>query len=61
VRILSEAAIETFESCRGGEGHAYPEPTVRFHGERGEGFKGAGDSFTMALECFEPAKDMARE
>ncbi len=39
VRILAEAGIETFESCQGGEGHAYPEPTVRFHGERGEGFK----------------------
>ena len=39
VRILAEAGIETFESCDGGEGHAYAEPTVRFHGERGEGFK----------------------
>lgn len=39
VRILADAGIETFESCQGGEGHAYPEPTVRFHGERGEGFK----------------------
>jgi hypothetical protein len=39
VRILNEAGIETYESCEGGSGHAYPEPTVRFHGERGEGFR----------------------
>jgi hypothetical protein len=29
VRILREAGVETFESCEGGERHAYPEPTVR--------------------------------
>jgi hypothetical protein len=39
VRILNEAGIETYESCEGGSGHAYPEPTIRFHGERGEGFR----------------------
>ena len=47
VRVLAEAGIETFESCEGGEGHAYPEPTVRFHGERGEGFR----ALAVALEC----------
>ena len=39
VEILVEGGIETYESCEGGPGHAYPEPTVRFHGERSEGFK----------------------
>lgn len=39
VEVLMAAGIETFESCQGGEGHAYAEPTVRFHGERAEGFK----------------------
>jgi len=39
VEILSEGGIETYESCQGGPGHAYFEPTVRFHGDRGEGFK----------------------
>ena len=39
VLALNEAGIETFESCHGGKGHAYPEPTVRFHGNRSEGFK----------------------
>jgi hypothetical protein len=39
VRVLQAAGIETFESCEGGVGHAYPEPTVRFHGGKGEGFR----------------------
>jgi hypothetical protein len=36
---LRDAGIETFESCEGGPGHAYLEPTVRFHGDRSEGFR----------------------
>lgn len=39
VEILVEGGIETYESCESGPGHCYPEPTVRFHGEREEGFK----------------------
>jgi hypothetical protein len=39
VLVLNAAGIETFESCEGGEGHAYPVPTVRFHGDRSEGFR----------------------
>lgn len=39
VRVLAEAGVETFESCQGGEGHAYAEPTIRFFGERAEGFR----------------------
>jgi hypothetical protein len=39
VMTLSDAGIETFESCEGGAGHAFSEPTVRFHGDRGEGFR----------------------
>ncbi len=39
VITLTESGIETFESCEGGVGHAYPEPTVRFHGEKSEGFR----------------------
>lgn len=34
-----EAGIETFESCEGGQGHAFPQPTVRFHGYQEEGFR----------------------
>lgn len=32
VEILNNNGFETFESCEGGEGHAYFEPTVRFFG-----------------------------
>ncbi len=39
VAALRESGIETFESCEGGNGHSYPEPTIRFHGDRSEGFK----------------------
>lgn len=39
VEVLRREGVETFESCQGGEGHAYPEPTVRFHGDRAEGFR----------------------
>lgn len=39
VLALMAAGIETYESCEGGTGHAYPEPTVRFHGGVGVGFR----------------------
>lgn len=39
VHALADAGVETFESCEGGAGHAYAEPTVRFHGDRAEGFR----------------------
>ena len=39
VEILRAQGVETFESCEGGEGHAYPEPTIAFHGEPYAGWK----------------------
>ena len=39
VQALVDSGIETYESCEGGDGHAYPEPTIRFHGDHSEGFK----------------------
>ena len=42
VVALHNAGVETFESCEGGEGHAFPEPTIRFHGGIAEGFKAFG-------------------
>ncbi len=39
VEILVRNGVETFESCEGGEGHAFYEPTVRFHGNHAEGFR----------------------
>lgn len=38
VIVLRAAGVETFESCEGGPGHAYPVPTIRFHGEFLKGF-----------------------
>ena len=35
-KLISQG-VETFESCEGGEGHTFPEPTVRFEGDIGEG------------------------
>lgn len=42
VRTLQANGVETFESCEGGEGHAYPEPTVRFHGSIAAGWHAVG-------------------
>ncbi len=39
VRILYDNGIETTESCEGGAGHSFPEPTVRFTGEYEAGFR----------------------
>jgi hypothetical protein len=39
VTVLRQHGVETFESCEGGSGHPFPEPTVRFHGDSAEGFR----------------------
>lgn len=56
VRHLSEHGIETFESCQGGDGHAYPSPTVRFYGGKAEGYKAA----SYALEAGFPIAELSR-
>lgn len=33
VILLNKYGFKTWESCQGGEGHCFPEPTVRFFGE----------------------------
>lgn len=38
VLILRHNGIETHESCEGGEGHCFPEPTIRMHGNDTEGW-----------------------
>jgi hypothetical protein len=37
VEKLRRHSVETFESCQGGAGHAYAEPTIRFSGGPGAG------------------------
>ena len=39
VLALRDGGVETFESCEGGDGHAFVEPTVRFHGPVSAGFR----------------------
>lgn len=56
VEILMAGGIETFESCQGGEGHCMPEPTVKFHGGRGEGFR----ALAVALAHDLPVLDLRR-
>lgn len=56
VDALSAAGVETFESCDGGPGHAYAEPTVRFHGDQAEGFR----ALAVALAAGLPVLDLRR-
>lgn len=49
VEILRGAGVETFESCEGGNGHAYPEPTVRFHGDKAEGLRALAAAIAAGL------------
>lgn len=39
VRVLRAGGVETFESCEGGQGHAFPVPSVRFFGDKAEGLR----------------------
>lgn len=38
VLILRRGGVETFESCQGGAGHPFSDPTVKFHGGQGAGY-----------------------
>jgi hypothetical protein len=42
VKVLRDAGIHTIESCEGGEGHSYPEPTVKFSGGPAQGWHALG-------------------
>ncbi|MEQ3625970.1 MAG: hypothetical protein ABNH26_08685 [Celeribacter sp.] len=46
VHVLREAGLATIESCEGGPGHCFPEPTVRIKGDHAEGFK----AYSVALQ-----------
>ena len=56
VKVLAGAGVETYESCEGGRGHAYPEPTIRFYGEHSEGFR----ALAAALENGLPVTALRR-
>ena len=56
VEMLREGGVDTFESCEGGDGHAYLEPTVRFHGGHHEGFK----ALSVAMQARLPVASLRR-
>jgi len=45
VLVLRSAGVETFESCGGGAGHAFPDPTIKFHGGAWAGYR----AFAVAM------------
>ena len=49
VERLQAAGIETFESCEGGRGHAFTEPTIRFHGTPEAGWRALAVCLAYAL------------
>lgn len=56
VKVLRDAGIETIESCQGGAGHAYREPSVRFAGTSTAGFR----AFNAAMEHGLPVAKVQR-
>ena len=56
VEILRENGIETYESCEGGDGHAYLEPTICFYGEIAEGYR----ALAIAIENALPVNEIRR-
>jgi hypothetical protein len=53
VDVLDAAGVQTFESCEGTEGHAFAEPTVRFYGDRSEGFRALAVAIQRRLPVLE--------
>src|ERR1017187_8676652 len=52
VELLASNGVETFESCQGGEGHSFPEPTIRFEGSSGEGLRALSVALDYGLPVF---------
>jgi hypothetical protein len=53
VLLMIEYGVETIESCEGGKGHAYAEPTIRFAGERAEGLRALSVAMQHGLKVSE--------
>ena len=52
VVTLAQNGVETFESCQGGPGHSFPEPTVRFEGESSEGLRALSVALSHGLPVY---------
>ena len=53
VIIANGAGFTTYESCEGGEGHAFPEPTVRGFGSYQEAMRAVLAMLDLALPVWE--------
>lgn len=53
VAILRSQGIETCESCEGGSGHAFPEPTINFFGQVGEGLRAVAVAQAYGLPVYQ--------
>jgi hypothetical protein len=53
VAVLRSQDIETCQSCQGGPGHAYLEPTIDFHGDKAEGPRAVAAAFAHGLPVSE--------
>jgi hypothetical protein len=56
VVTLLENGVETCESCEGGRGHSFPEPTIRFEGDSSEGLR----ALSVALAHGMPVAELRR-
>src|SRR5438132_13392268 len=53
VMVLREAGVKTWESCEGGSGHWFPEPTVRFNGDFQDGLKAVSAALAAGLKVYQ--------
>ncbi len=49
VERLRDAGVETCESCEGGPGHTFPEPTIVLRGSPEAGWRALGLCLTFGL------------
>lgn len=56
VLLLRSDGVETIESCQGGDGHAFPEATIRFCGGPAAGFH----AYAAARKYNLPVKELRR-
>jgi hypothetical protein len=57
VKTLFDFGVETCQSCEGGQGHAYLEPTIEFLGGMGAGMHALGVALTHGPM---PVKELRR-
>jgi hypothetical protein len=53
VNLLRAHGVYTWESCEGGAGHAFSEPTIRFNGNYAEGIKALGAALFNYMPVYE--------